>query len=54
MDFRRSIGDPSAACDMLSKANPQFRAFADSVRGKTPQQAFAEHGLDINQFKGLL
>lgn len=30
-------------------SNPEFRAFADSMSGKSPQEAFAEHGFDFQQ-----
>lgn len=35
----------------LYNTNPQFRQFADSMQGKTPEQAFQEQGLDYEQFK---
>lgn len=34
----------------LYNSNHQFRQFADSMQGKTPEQAFQEQGLDYNQF----
>lgn len=37
----------------LYNSNPQFRQFADSVQGKTPEQAFQEQGLDYNQYKNI-
>lgn len=37
----------------LYRTNPQFKAFADSMRGKDPQQAFQERGLDYNQFQNM-
>ena len=37
----------------LYQTNPQFRAFADSMRGKDPQQAFQERGLDYSQFQNM-
>ena len=37
----------------LYNNNPQFRAFADSMRGKDPQQEFQSRGLDYNQYKDL-
>ncbi len=33
--------------------NPKFRQFADSMQGKTPEQAFQEHGLDYSQFQNI-
>lgn len=37
----------------LYQSNPQFRAFADSMRGQNPQQAFQERGLDYSQFQNM-
>lgn len=37
----------------LYNSNPQFRQFADSMQGKTPEQAFQEQGLDYNQFQNV-
>ena len=51
---RMSNGDAMGFMSYLSQTNPQFRAFAQSMQGKTPEQAFAEYGLDYSQFSGLL
>lgn len=48
-----AAGDASALYSQLYQSNPQFRTFADSVRGKTPEQAFREHGLDYNQYRNM-
>ncbi len=37
----------------MYQSNPQFRNFADSMQGKTPEQAFQEQGLDYNQFRDI-
>lgn len=37
----------------LYQSNPQFRQFADSVRGQDPQQAFQARGLDYSQFQNV-
>lgn len=37
----------------LYNSNPQFRQFADSVRDKTPEQAFQERGLDYSQYQNI-
>lgn len=37
----------------MYQSNPQFRQFADSMRGKTPEQAFQEQGLDYSQFQNI-
>ena len=47
-------GSPQALFDSMLQSNPQFRSFAESMRGKTPEQAFSEYGLDFNQVKDLL
>lgn len=37
----------------LYQSNPQFRAFADSMRGQNPEQAFRERGLDYSQYQNM-
>lgn len=32
---------------------PKFRELADSVQGKTPEQAFQEKGLDYSQYQNV-
>lgn len=49
----RALGNPNQAYAQLYQSDPQFRQFADSMKGKTPQQAFQEHGLDYEQVRGL-
>ena len=49
----RQAGPSSTIFNQMYQNNPQFRQFADSVRGKTPDQAFRENGLDFNQFKNM-
>ena len=46
-------GDPQCMFDQMYRSNLQFRHFADSLRGKTPEQAFKENGLDFNDFKNI-
>ena len=48
----RAMGPSSAVFRQMYSTNPQFRAFANSVRGKTPEQAFNENGLDFSAFRG--
>lgn len=48
------MGSPQAAYDQMYKNNPEFRQFADSMRGKTPEQAFKENGLDFGQVRSLM
>lgn len=51
----RSIlgNNPNGALSSLYQSNPQFRQFADSMRGKTPEQAFRENGLNYDDFSHL-
>jgi hypothetical protein len=37
----------------LYQGNPQFREFADSMQGKTPEQAFQENGLNYSQYQNI-
>ena len=45
--------NPQALYNTMYQTNPEFRQFADSMQGKTPQQAFRENGLDYDQLRGL-
>lgn len=49
----RALGNPEQAYAQLYQSNPQFRQFADSMKGKTPEQAFKDNGLDFEQFRNL-
>lgn len=49
----RALGNPNQAYAQLYQSNPQFRQFADSMRGKTPEEAFRENGLDFGQFRNM-
>lgn len=40
--------------DQMYQQNPQFRDFANSMKGKTPEQAFQEKGFDFSQFKNMV
>lgn len=40
--------DPEEAYRNLYASNPQFRVFADSVSGMTPEEAFRSKGFDFN------
>jgi hypothetical protein len=44
------------SCDNFTPnaTNPQFRDFANSMRGKSPEQAFQEQGFDFSSFKGMM
>ena len=49
----RQAGPSGKVFNQMYQSNPQFRQFADSMRDKTPEQAFYENGLDFNQFKNM-
>ena len=38
----------------MYQSNPQFREFADSMSGKSPEQAFAENGYDYGQIQQMM
>ena len=42
-------GNPEQIAQNLMQSNPQFRAFVEANRGKTPQQVAQEHGVDLGQ-----
>jgi hypothetical protein len=46
--------DANGFINYLTQTNPQFAQFAQRMQGKTPEQAFAEFGLDYSQFRGIL
>lgn len=39
--------------NQMYQTNPQFRDFANSMKGKTPEQAFQEKGFDFNSFRNV-
>ena len=47
-------GDARGFTQYLMQTNPDFANFCKSMQGKTPEQAFAEFGLDYSQFAGIL
>lgn len=47
-------GNPQQLFDQMYQENPQFRDFANSMKGKTPEQAFQEKGFDFGQFRGMM
>lgn len=47
----RAMGPSQVLFDRMYGSDPRFRQFADSMRGKTPEQAFRENGLDFSQFR---
>lgn len=47
-------GNPQALFNDMMQNNPKFRQFAQSVQGKTPEEAFSQYGLDFNKIKGMM
>lgn len=47
-------GDPQGMFQSLMQTNPQFRDFAQSMAGKTPEQMCQSCGLDYEQVVSLL
>ena len=47
-------GNAQNIFNQMYKSNPQFRDFANSMKDKTPEQAFQERGFDFNQFKNMI
>lgn len=47
----KSMGSSNAVFNQMYSTNPNFRAFANSMRGKSPEQAFRENGLDFSAFR---
>lgn len=42
-------GDGEALFNNMYNSNPQFREFADSMKGKDPREAFRENGFDYDK-----
>lgn len=49
----RAMGNPATAYEEMYRSDPNFRSFADSMVGKTPEQAFKENGLDFGSVRRL-
>ena len=47
-------GGAQGVFTQMYQNNPQFRDFANSMKGKTPEQAFREKGFDFNSFKDIM
>lgn len=45
---------PQQAFQSLLQSDPRFKAFMDANRGKSPEQVAQEHGINLNQFKGMM
>ena len=48
------MGDPQTMYAQMYRSDPNFKAFADSMAGKTPSQAFREHGMDFEAIRRLI
>ena len=46
-------GNPEQIAMNLMQRNPDFKAFVDANRGKSPEQVAKEHGVDLSQFKNM-
>ena len=47
-------GNAEQLFNQMYQTNPQFRDFANSMKGKTPEQAFQEKGFDFKSFKTII
>lgn len=47
-------GNPEQIAQNLMQRNPQFKAFMEANKGKTPEQVARENGLDLSQIKNML
>ena len=47
-------GNPEQIAMALMQRNPQFKAFIEQNKGKSPQEVAKEQGIDINQIMGML
>lgn len=47
-------GNPEQIAQNLMQQNPQFKAFMEANRGKTPEQVAREHGIDLSQLKSMM
>ena len=46
-------GNPEQIAMNLMQRNPQFKAFVNANRGKSPEQVAKENGIDLSQFKNM-
>ena len=47
-------GNPEQIAQNLMQRNPQFKAFMEANKGKTPEQVARENGIDFSQIKNML
>lgn len=45
-------GNPEQIAQALMQRNPQFRAFMETNKGKSPEQVAKEYGVDLGQVMG--
>lgn len=45
-------GNPEQIAQSLMQQNPQFRAFVEANKGKSPEQVARENGVDLGQIMG--
>ena len=46
--------DPQQVAQLMAQRNPQFAAFLQQNKGKTPEQIASENGIDMNLVWELL
>lgn len=47
-------GNPEQIAMNLMQKNPQFKAFVDANRGKSPEQVARENGIDLSQLNHMI
>lgn len=47
-------GNPEQIAQSLMQQNPQFKAFVEANKGKSPEQVARENGVDFNQIMGMM
>lgn len=54
-DLKRIFdGNPQGLMNQLMRTNPQFAQFVAQNRGKTPEQAFRDNGIDLAKVRSLM
>ena len=46
--------DPQQVAQLMAQRNPQFAAFLQQNRGKSPEQIASENGIDMNMVRELI
>ena len=54
IQMMKSAKNPQAAFNSMVQNNPQFKAFIESNKGKTPEQVAKEHGIDLASIMGMI